>query len=188
MPLRSLQTVWRSATGWLLLLTTVLSLSACSTAPPAGVTVVTPFDLSRYEGKWYEIARLDHSFERGLTDVSASYRQQADGSVQVINRGYDSQRGEWKQATGRALFTGEAQRASLKVSFFGPFYGGYHVVALDPLYRWSMVIGPDRDHLWILGRDKQLSPEVRTQLLNQARELGIAVERLIWVAQGRDEG
>ena len=187
-PLRSFQTVWQSAANHLLLLATVLTLSACSTAPPAGVTVVTPFDISRYEGKWYEIARLDHSFERGLSDVSASYRQQADGSVQVINRGYDSQRGDWKQATGRALFTGDPQRASLKVSFFGPFYGGYHVVALDPQYRWSMVIGPDRDYLWILARDKQLSSEVRAQLLNQAHQLGIAVERLIWVAQGRDEG
>ena len=186
--LRFLPTAWRSASSCLLLLATVLSLSACSTAPPAGVTVVSPFDLNRYAGKWYEIARLDHSFERGLSDVSASYQQQADGSVQVINRGYNSQRGDWKQVTGRALFTGEAQRASLKVSFFGPFYGGYHVVALDPQYRWSMVIGPDRDYLWILARDKQLTPEVRAQLLNQARELGIKVERLIWVEQGRKEG
>ena len=186
--LHPLETLCRSAAACLLLLVSVLNLSACSTAPPAGVTVVTPFDLGRYQGKWYEIARLDHSFERGLTDVSASYQQQADGSVQVINRGYDSQRGDWKQATGRALFTGDPQRASLKVSFFGPFYGGYHVVALDPQYRWSMGIGPDRDYLWILARNKQLSPEVRAQLLDKAREMGIAVERLIWVAQGRTEG
>ncbi len=172
----------------LLVLAAALSLSACSTAPPAGVTVVTPFELGRYEGKWYEIARLDHSFERGLSDVSASYKQQADGSVQVINRGYDSQRGEWKQAIGRALFIGDPQRASLKVSFFGPFYGGYHVVAIDPQYRWSMVIGPDRDYLWILARDKQWSHEVRAQLLEQARKLDIAVEQLIWVGQGRSEG
>ena len=187
-PLHPREACKRYAGRFNLLLATLLSLSACSTAPPVGVTVVAPFELSRYEGKWYEIARLDHSFERGLSDVSASYQQQADGSVQVINRGYDSQRGDWKQATGRALFTGDPQRASLKVSFFGPFYGGYHVVALDPQYRWSMVIGPDRDYLWILARNKQLSPEVRAQLLDQAREMGIAVERLIWVAQGRDEG
>ena len=186
--IHSLQTIWQSATRHLLLLAAVLSLGACSTAPPAGVTVVTPFDLSRYEGKWYEIARLDHSFERDLSDVSASYKQQADGSVQVINRGFDKERGEWKQAIGRALFTGEPQRASLKVSFFGPFYGGYHVIALDPQYRWSMVIGPDRDYLWILARDKQLTPEVRAQLLEQARSLGIAVERLIWVGQSRNDG
>ena len=131
-----------------LLLVTLLGLSGCSTAPPEGVTAVTPFDLSRYEGKWYELARLDHSFERGLSDVSATYAAQADGSVEVINRGYDSKRNEWRQAVGRALFTGDPTTASLKVSFFGPFYGGYHVVALDQQnYRWAMVAGPDRDYL-----------------------------------------
>ena len=166
----------------------LLGLGACSTAPPAGMIAVTPFAIERYAGKWYEIARLDHSFERGLSDVSAIYRQQDNGRVEVINRGYDQKRGEWRQAVGQASFTGEATRASLKVSFFGPFYGGYHVVALDQSnYRWAMVVGPDRDYLWILGRDKQLSAEVREQLLRQAREQGIAVERLIWVEHCRDD-
>lgn len=159
---------------------------ACSTTPPAGMTPVAPFEIARYAGKWYEIARLDHSFERGLSDVSATYTQQSDGSVEVINRGYDG--GQWRQATGRALFTGEPDRASLKVSFFGPFYGGYHVVALDQDYRWAMVVGPDRDYLWILARDKQLPTGVREQLLSRASELGIDVSRLIWVSQTRDDG
>ena len=114
-----------------LMLLVLLGLSACSTTPPEGVSPVTPFDLTRYEGKWYELARLDHSFERGLSDVSASYRAQPDGSVEVINRGYDTQRSAWRQAVGRALFTGAPNTASLKVSFFGPFYGGYHIAALD---------------------------------------------------------
>jgi apolipoprotein D and lipocalin family protein len=171
-----------------LLLASLLGLSACSTTPPEGMTPVTPFDLTRYEGKWYELARLDHSFERGLTDVSATYRAQADGSVEVINRGYDNKRKEWRQAVGRALFTGESNRASLKVSFFGPFYGGYHVVALDQKgYRWAMVAGPDRDYLWILGRDKQLPADVRSGLLRQARELGLDVDKLIWVEQTRSD-
>ena len=171
-----------------LLLASLLGLSACSTAPPEGMTPVTPFDLTRYEGKWYELARLDHSFERGLSDVSATYRAQADGSVEVINRGYDNRRKEWRQAVGRALFTGEPDRASLKVSFFGPFYGGYHVVALDQQdYRWAMVVGPDRDYLWILARDKQLPADVRSGLLGQARELGLDVDKLIWVEQTRTD-
>ena len=166
----------------------LLGMVACSTTPPAGMNAVTPFDLSRYLGKWYEIARLDHSFERGLSDVSATYRLQADGSVEVINRGYDSEQSEWKQATGRAVFTGDANRASLKVSFFGPFYGGYHVVALDrEHYRWAMVVGPDRGYLWILSRDKQLPPGVHERLLEQARSQGIDVGKLIWVAQTRDD-
>jgi len=171
-----------------LMLLVLLGLSACSTTPPEGVSPVTPFDLTRYEGKWYELARLDHSFERGLSDVSASYRAQPDGSVEVINRGYDTQRSAWRQVIGRALFTGAPNTASLKVSFFGPFYGGYHVVALDQKnYGWAMVVGPDRDYLWILARDKQLPGEVRSELLRQAKELGFAVDNLIWVEHTRSD-
>ena len=163
-----------------------LTLAACSTAPPEGLRPVTSFDLNRYLGQWYEIARLDHSFERGMSDVSATYQLQEDGSVKVINRGYDTQRQAWKEAIGRALFVGESSTASLKVSFFGPFYGGYHVIALDQQnYRWSLVAGPDRDYLWILARDKTLPAEVRKQLLDQARELGFATDKLIWVEQKR---
>ena len=168
-----------------LLFAAAATLAACTT-PPEGVTPVTPFDMSRYAGKWFEVARLDHSFERGLTDVSASYKLQADGSVEVINRGFAADKGEWKQVVGKALFMGNANRASLKVSFFGPFYGGYHVIALDQAgYRWSMVIGPNRDYLWILARDKVLPDAVRTQLLVQAKQLGIAVDQLIWVKHAR---
>lgn len=179
----------RAAALKILLLGALLGLGGCSTTPPEGMTAVTPFDISRYEGKWYEIARLDHSFERGLSDVSATYRKQPDGSVQVINRGFDSKKNAWNEAVGKALFTGEPTRASLKVSFFGPFYGGYHVVALDQQdYRWAMVVGPDRDYLWILARDKQLAPEVREKLLATARQLGLDTQRLIWVAQTRSDG
>ena len=160
-------------------------LSACSTTPPAGLQAVTPFDVQRYQGTWYEIARLDHSFERHMMEVSARYSLQADGSVQVINRGFDTRHNEWKEAVGKALFTGDANRGSLKVSFFGPFYGGYHVVALDPAYRWSMVVGPDRDYLWILARDKQLDPALQAQLLAQAQSFGLATEKLIWVTHTR---
>ena len=163
-----------------------LTLAACATAPPEGLRPVTSFDINRYLGQWYEIARLDHSFERGMSDVSATYQLQEDGSVKVINRGYDTQRQAWKEAIGRALFIGDSSNASLKVSFFGPFYGGYHVIALDQQnYRWSLVAGPDRDYLWILARDKTLPTEVREQLLSQARALGFATDKLIWVDQKR---
>lgn len=167
----------------------LLAASACSTLPPEGVQVVGNFDVSRYQGKWYEIARLDHSFERGLNDVSATYTVLPDGGVRVINRGYNPDRGGWKEAEGYAKFVGDMNRGSLKVSFFGPFYGGYHIVALDQKdYRWSMVIGPDRDYLWILSRDKTLPPAVRTALLEQVRQLGIDPGQLIWVSQQREDG
>ena len=163
-----------------------LALAACSTAPPEGVRPVTSFDLNRYLGQWYEIARLDHAFERGMTDVSATYQLQDDGSVKVINRGYDTRRQAWQEAVGRALFVGDSSTASLKVSFFGPFYGGYHVIALDQQhYRWSMVAGPDRGYLWILAREKTLPADLRAQLAGQAKALGFATEQLIWVEQTR---
>lgn len=177
------------STRWgVLLLASLLGLSACSTAPPEGMTAVTPFDITRYEGKWYEIARLDHAFERGLSAVSATYRQLDDGSVEVTNRGYDGKRHEWREAVGRALFTGDPTRASLEVSFFGPFYGGYHVVALDQQqYRWAMVVGPNRGYLWILAREKQIPVGIREQLLSQATEMGIDTHNLIWVDQRRSD-
>ena len=172
----------------LIALVCALALAGCATAPPDGVQPVTGFELERYLGRWYEIARLDHSFERGMSDVNATYELQGDGSVKVINRGYDTQRQAWKEAIGRALFIGDRQTASLKVSFFGPFYGGYHVIALDRQnYRWSLVAGPDRDYLWILARDKTLPADIREQLVRQARDLGFATDRLIWVAQQRDD-
>lgn len=171
-----------------LLLLSLLGLSACSTTPPIGLHPVTAFEINRYLGQWYEIARLDHSFERDMSDVNATYQRQDDGSIKVINRGYNTQRQTWKEAVGRAFFIGDSDTASLKVSFFGPFYGGYHVIALDQQnYRWSLVAGPDRDFLWILARDKTLPTEVRKQLVDQARALGFATDQLIWVEQNRND-
>lgn len=179
---------WRALRLTAPVFASLLALAACSTLPPAGVVVVAPFDIARYEGRWYEIARLDHSFERGLTDVSATYRRQADGSVEVVNRGYDGERNAWRRAVGRAVFNGDPSVASLRVSFFGPFYGGYHVVALDPEhYRWAMVIGPSREYLWILSRDRRLPDPVRDRMLAQAGSLGIDVRNLIWVDQSRGD-
>ena len=171
---------WRHALALLLLASSAL-LAGCSTAPPAGVSVVTPFDVNRYLGTWLEVARLDHRFERGLSRVSATYRLNDDGSVKVLNRGYNAEKAEWSEAEGRAVFTGDANTGSLKVSFFGPFYGGYHVIALDPDYRWAMVIGPDPSYLWILSREARLPLGLRERLLAQAAQAGVNTAGLIWV-------
>lgn len=164
----------------------VVMLAGCSTSrPPDGIQAVAPFDLARYEGRWYEIARLDHRFERNMNDVSATYQRQPDGSVRVVNRGYDESKKEWREAVGKALFTGDPRTASLKVSFFGPFYGGYHVAALDPEYRWAIVVGPDRSYCWILSRDRQIAPALREQLTARVTALGIDPAALLWVSQQR---
>lgn len=157
---------------------------ACSTpTPPSGVTVVTPFDAKRFIGSWYEIARFDHSFESGLEKVTATYSLRDDGGLNVLNRGYNPDRGMWQKTEGVAYFTGSPDRAALKVSFFGPFYGGYNVIALDRNYQHALVCGPDRDYLWILSRTPTLRPEVKQQLLDAAARQGFAVEKLLWVKQ-----
>ena len=171
-----------------MLLSLWMLLGGCAVAPPSGVTPITGFELDRYLGKWYEIARLDHSFERGLSNVSATYGVREDGGVKVTNRGYDDRAGVWKEAEGRAYFIGESTVGSLKVSFFGPFYGGYHIVALDRAnYSHVLISGPSRDYLWILARTRSVPPAVLENLLQQARALGFATDRLILVKQDRDD-
>lgn len=167
--------------------TGTLVAGCASTGPPPGVTAVTPFDVKRYEGRWYELARLDHAFERGLTDVSATYTLQSDGSVRVVNRGYAPATGQWREAVGRAQFTGAPTTGSLKVSFFGPFYGGYHVAALDPGYRWALVVGPDTRYAWILARDKQMDAAQRDAIVARAQALGVDTSALIWVTHERQD-
>ena len=169
------------------LLVLALLAGCASSLPPAGVAAVSPFSLERYQGRWYEIARLDHSFERGMSDVSAFYTPQADGSVRVVNRGFHSEDKRWGEAVGKALFTGAPTTGSLKVSFFGPFYGGYHVAALDPDYRWALVIGPNTEYAWILARDKQLQPAQRDAIVARAQALGVDTNALIWVAHTRTD-
>lgn len=152
---------------------------------PAGITPVEPFDLDRYLGRWYEIARLDHSFERGLSAVTADYSLRDDGLVRVMNRGYDQSSGRWKVAEGKARFVREPTQGFLKVSFFGPFYGSYVIFALDQdNYNYALVSGPNTSFLWILARQPTLPEAVIQQLLAVAGEKGFSVDNLIFVAHG----
>jgi apolipoprotein D and lipocalin family protein len=159
------------------------AVAACGCAGiPDNVTAVEGFELERYLGTWYEIARLDHSFERGLSHVSAVYCQTDGGGVSVVNRGYDAEAGEWSVATGTAYFVGEPNVARLKVSFFWPFYGGYNVIKLDKeAYAYALVCGPDRSYLWVLAREKELDPAVLQAIVAFAREKAFPVDDLIYV-------
>lgn len=161
-----------------------LMLVACkSPTPPKGVKPITGFDAARYQGKWYEIARLENRFERGLQQVTATYGKRSDGGLSVLNRGYDPVKGQWKESDGKAYFIGESTTASLKVSFFGPFYGGYNVIALDDDYRYALVSGPNRDYLWILSRTPQIPESVKQNYLTIARGLDFPVDKILWVNQ-----
>lgn len=161
-----------------------LLLAGC-VAAPKGVSVVESFDLDRYLGTWYEIARLDHRFERDLSHVSATYTKRKDGGIDVLNRGFNRQTNAWKEARGRAYPVGEAGVASLKVTFFWPFYAGYNVIELDHHeYQYAMVCGPDRSYLWILARQQQLDKSIVRRLVDKAQELGFKADELIYVEHG----
>lgn len=157
--------------------------SGCAVSVPSGIKPVTSFDAKRYMGTWYEIARIDHRFEKGLTQVSANYSLNEDGSVVVANRGYNADKKEWRQADGKARFLGATDVAALKVSFFGPFYGGYNVVSLDDDYQTSLVIGDSLDYFWLLSRSKTIPEAKFKQLLEKAQGFGIDLSRVIVVAQ-----
>lgn len=173
-----------AATAVLALLLALLS--ACA-AIPRGVEPVTDLEPERYLGTWYSIARLDHSFERHLTDVTARYEPREDGSITVINRGYHSRKEQWVEARGVARFVESPNVGRLKVSFFGPFFlGSYNIIALDrENYEYSMVVGPNRSYLWILARSPELDPQVIEALVAQAKGLDFATENLIFVVHER---
>ncbi|USD36118.1 lipocalin family protein [Ferrimonas sp. SCSIO 43195] len=165
-------------TGRWVIFVSLLMLAGC-TSVPTGVTPVQGFELERYLGTWHEVARLDHSFERGLSDVSAHYSRRDDGGVRVLNRGIDSSSGDISEAEGRAYFVGESTTGHLKVSFFGPFYGAYVVFELDPDYQYAFVSGYNRDYLWLLARTPQVSESVMQAFRSRATELGFDLSGLI---------
>jgi apolipoprotein D and lipocalin family protein len=164
----------------LLLIGGLALLSACSTALPENIRPVSHFKLDRYLGQWYEIARLDHSFERGLSRVTATYSLRDDGGVRVLNRGFDDASGKWKEAEGKAYFVTRPDTGHLKVSFFGPFYGAYGIFELDPDYGYALVSGPDTSYLWLLARSPRLDETTRNRLVAHAAAKGFDTSKLIF--------
>lgn len=163
----------------LLIAASLVGLTACQSVPE-GVEPVTGFDEQRYLGKWYEIARLDHSFERGLSSVSAEYTPREDGGINVINRGYNDEDKEWSEALGRAYFVGERDVAHLKVSFFGPFYSSYVVFGLGENYDYAFISGYNTDYLWLLARTPEVSEDVMKAFIKAAKSRGFDTDALIY--------
>ncbi len=168
----------------LLICAIMIGLYSCNTIPN-GAVAVNPFNKERYLGKWYEIARKDFKYERDLSNTTAEYSLNDNGTIKVDNQGYNTKKGEWTQAIGKAKFVGEENIAKLKVSFFGPFYSGYNVIAIDDEYRYALVAGKSLKYLWILSREINIPEEIKDKYLKIAEEIGYNTADLIWVKHGK---
>lgn len=168
---------------FLLLIAAILLQTAC-TGVPDGMKAVKNFESERYLGTWFEIARLDHSFERGLEQVSATYSMRDDGGIKVVNKGYSAEDKEWKEAVGKAYFVDDKNTGHLKVSFFGPFYGSYIIFKMDQVnYQYAFISSYNHEYLWLLSRTPQVSDEVKQDFINTAAEYGFSTDQLIFVEQ-----
>ena len=163
---------------------TSLLLNSCRTIPK-GVSAVDHFEKEKYLGKWFEIARLDYSFEKNLNNVTAEYSLNNNGSIKVVNRGYNFKKEKESKAVGKAKFVGSATVGKLKVSFFGPFYAGYNVIAIDQAYKYALVAGKNHKYLWLLCREKTMPDNIKNEYLSIAKKAGYNVDELVWVEQNR---
>ena len=160
---------------------------SCSSAGiPDGVTAVQNFEKDKYLGKWYEIARFDFRFERNLDNTTAEYSLNPDGTIKVLNKGYNFKKQMWDSAEGKAKFVGSESEARLKVSFFGPFYAGYNVVDIDKDYQTALVYGSSTKYIWILSRTKTIDNATKNRLLEKAKKDGYDVSQFIWVKHDKD--
>lgn len=165
-------------------LASIFCIISC-TQKPEGVEPVRGFNAEHYLGIWYEIARLDHSFERGATHVHAHYSQHRDDGIHVVNKGFYPHKRRWQEAIGRAYPVGDPTIGHLKVSFFGPFYGSYIIFELDPNYQYAFVSGYNKKYLWLLARAPFVSDALKKRFLDKAQALGFQVDTLIWCNQSR---
>ncbi|AKK74941.1 lipocalin family protein [Chryseobacterium gallinarum] len=155
--------------------------SSYSVGIPRGAVAVKNFDIKKYLGKWYEIARFDYRFEKNMDNVTAEYSENSNGTVQVKNKGYDYVKKVWNTSIGEAKFVKDPTEARLKVSFFKPFWAGYNVIDIDDEYQYALVVGSSLKYLWILSRTTVLPESIRQRFLEKARKIGYNTDELIWV-------
>lgn len=170
--------------GTILIVMIISVLNSCRSIPK-GAVAVKPFDSKMYLGKWYEIARLDFRFEKNLNNTTADYSFNKDGSIRVVNRGYNYKTNKWKEAIGKAKFRSSPDEGQLKVSFFGPFYSGYNVLAIDYEYKYALIAGKNLNYLWLLSREKTMPENIKEGYLKKASDLGYNVSELIWVEHNK---
>lgn len=160
-------------------------LYSCATIPK-GATAVKPFNKEKYLGKWYEIARLDFKFERNLNNTTAHYSIRKDGKIKVDNKGFNTKTKKWEQAIGKAKFVENEKIAKLKVSFFGPFYSGYNVIAIDTDYKYALIFGKNLKYMWILSRETTIPENIKNNYLQIAKDIGYNTNELIWVEHDKE--
>jgi apolipoprotein D and lipocalin family protein len=163
-----------------LALLVVAALGACAHGDEARTRPLTtvPVDLTRYQGSWFELARLPAPFQEGCECTRATYTMRDDGTVGVFNQCV--REGKIDEATGRARAVGPGE---LEVTFFWPFAGDYNVLALDEDYRWAVVGSRDRRFAWILSRSKTIDDELTARLVGALQQQGYDTDRLLWTRQ-----
>ena len=160
-------------------------LTSCKATIPKKAVAVTNFDKAKYLGKWFEIARLDYKWEKNLNNVTAEYSLKDDGTIKVDNRGYNVKKDKWEESIGKAKLVKKDNVGMLKVSFFGPFYSGYNVIAVDPDYKYALVAGESLKYMWILSRETTIPESVKADYLIKAQEIGYNVTDLVWVEHNK---
>lgn len=170
----------RNALFSAIMLLLALGFSSCKTIVP-GAVAVKSFEKEKYLGKWYEIARLDFKFERNLNNTTAEYSLNDNGTIRVLNKGYNTKKEKWQEAEGKAKFVEDDLTGMLKVSFFGPFYGGYNVISIDENYKYALVAGSSLDYLWILSRETEIPDSIKKRYVQLAASIGYTTSELIWV-------
>lgn len=161
----------------IILLLAFFTLSSCSTAPKTNNEAINNFSIDKYLGKWYEIVRYDHSFEKGCEDVYAIYKKKND-HIKVVNRCLKN--GKEKIANGIAHFKDNPQVGHLKVSFFRPFYGNYKIIYLDKNYQYAIIDGGTYDYFWLLARENKISSNKLEFLLKKAEKFGYDRKKMIF--------
>ena len=160
--------------------------SCSSVGIPDGVTAVQNFEKDKYLGKWYEIARFDFRFEKNIDNATAFYAVNSDGTIKVVNKGFNYKKQKWTSVEGKAKFVGSENEGRLKVSFFGPFYAGYNVVDIDENYQNAMVYGSSTKYIWFLSRNKTMDDATKKRFLSKALKDGYDISKLIWVSQAKN--
>ncbi|PKF74935.1 lipocalin family protein [Chryseobacterium sp. PMSZPI] len=158
-----------------------LAFHSYSVGIPRGAVAVKDFDIKKYLGRWYEIARFDYKFEKNMDNVTAEYLEKSDGTIRVVNKGYNYLKKVWEESIGEAKFVKNITEARLKVSFFKPFWAGYNVIDIDEEYQYALVTGSSLKYLWILSRTTTIPESIRQRFIEKAKRIGYNTNDLIWV-------